>query len=59
MREDGQQSEFRWVPGLDTPPTSRRMTVRTPKLPQFVGMGYTVVVVGSELDIIDGSPDWR
>ncbi|MER5376281.1 hypothetical protein [Streptomyces sp. NPDC002553] len=25
-------------------PTSWRMTVRTPKLQQFVGMGYTVVV---------------
>ena len=58
VREDGQQLEFRWAPGLDSPPTSWRMTVRTPKLQQFVGMGYTVVVVGSELDVVDGGPDW-
>lgn len=58
VREDGQQLEFRWVPGLDSPPTNWRMTVRTPKLRQFVGMGYTVVVVGSELDVVDGGADW-
>jgi hypothetical protein len=54
VREDGEQLEFRWVPGLNSPPTIWRMTVHTPKLQQFVGMGYTVVVVGSELDIVDG-----
>ncbi|MFJ5951440.1 hypothetical protein [Streptomyces noursei] len=59
VREDGQQLEFRRVPGLDSAPTSWRMTVRTPKLQQFVGMGYTVVVVGSELEVVGGGPDWR
>lgn len=55
--EDGEQLGFRWVPGPSSPPTIWRMTVHTPKLQQFVGMGYTVVVVGSELDTVDGGSD--
>ncbi|MET9686083.1 hypothetical protein [Streptomyces coeruleorubidus] len=35
-----------------------RMTVRTPKLREFVSLGYTVVAVGSELDGVHGAPDW-